>query len=324
MSEGRAALAFRKVFNEVLDSVEQIVIGKTDQVAMALTCLFAEGHVLLQDNPGTGKTTLAKAISHSIGGEMRRVQFTPDLLPADVTGGQIYNQKSQEFEPRLGPVFANIVLADEINRASPKTQSSMLEVMEERQVTLGTSTLPVPRPFVVIATQNPIEQEGTYRLPEAQLDRFLMRLSLGYPAKGDMIDVLRGRASNTVVDDLEAVTSIRTMEQMIDWVQTVHVHESIHEYIVDIVEATRPEHLGAVELGASPRGAIGVMRAAQVRAASDGRDFVEVQDVKQVASPVLAHRLILTAEAESKSIQAEDLVEEVVDAAPLPSSIRVS
>jgi len=325
MSEERAALAFQKIFNDVLDSVEQVVIGKTDQIAMALSCLFAEGHILLQDNPGTGKTTLAKAISQSIGGKMKRVQFTPDLLPADVTGGQIYNQKSQEFEPRLGPVFANVVLADEINRASPKTQSSMLEVMEERQVTLGNSTLPVPRPFVVIATQNPIEQEGTYRLPEAQLDRFLMRLSLDYPDRSAMIDVLRGGSAGSILDEMQPVVkSMRMMEQMIEWVQSVHVPDGIHEYIVDIVEATRPGKQGAVELGASPRGAIGLMKASQVRAASDGRDFVEVQDVKQVAGPVLAHRLILTAEAESQKVTAEDLVEEIVDATKLPPELEMS
>lgn len=323
MSEQEKASNFRDIFNKVHTNVQLVVKGKPDQIALALVCVFAEGHLLLEDVPGTGKTTLAKAIAASIKGEMNRVQFTPDLLPSDVTGGLIYNQKSGEFEPRLGPIFANVVLADEINRASPKTQSAMLEVMEERHVTLGSETIDVPRPFVVIATQNPVEQEGTYRLPEAQLDRFLIRTRLGYPADADLIEVLQGNTAGMRAEDLEQVTTAKQVRNMTDWSRTVHVDDEIYSYIVRLVAATRPPDAPGVRLGASPRGAIGLLRAAQVLAASLGRGHVDVQDVKRLAAPVLAHRLILTAEAEFAGVNAEDLVEELLAGIDLPAMVNV-
>jgi len=323
MTSDRPARQFQDVFNEILTNVETVVKGKRDQVALALICLLSEGHLLLEDVPGTGKTTLAKAIAASIEGEMSRIQFTPDLLPSDVTGGLIYNQRSGDFEPRLGPIFANVVLADEINRASPKTQSAMLEVMEERQVTLGSLTQPVPRPFTVIATQNPIEQEGTYRLPEAQLDRFLMRTRLGYPDNADLISIMKGNGPRTQLDDLTPVTTVAEVGQLIAQTHSVHADDEIYDYIVRLVAETRPPTAPGVRLGASPRGAIGLLRASQVLAASLGRSFVDVQDVKRLAAPVLAHRLILTPEAEFAGVDAEDLVEELLAGIALPSMVNV-
>jgi len=321
--DDRTARKYQDVFNEILANVEKVVKGKKDQVALALICVLAEGHLLLEDVPGTGKTTLAKAISASIQGEMSRIQFTPDLLPSDVTGGLIYNQRSGDFEPHRGPIFANVVLADEINRASPKTQSAMLEVMEERQVTLGSLTEPVPRPFTVIATQNPVEQEGTYRLPEAQLDRFLIRTRLGYPDNADLISVMKGNGPRTQLDDLSAVTSVTDIGKMIGYSHSVHADDEIYDYIVRLVAETRPPTAPGVRLGASPRGAIGLLRASQVLAASLGRTFVDVQDVKRLAGPVLAHRLILTPEAEFAGVDAEDLVEELLAGVELPSMVNV-
>lgn len=323
MTDDGETRQYQSVFNEILANVEKVVKGKQDQIALALICLLAEGHLLLEDVPGTGKTTLAKAISASIQGEMSRIQFTPDLLPSDVTGGLIYNQRTGDFEPHRGPIFANVVLADEINRASPKTQSAMLEVMEERQVTLGSLTEAVPRPFTVIATQNPVEQEGTYRLPEAQLDRFLMRTRLGYPDNADLIEVMKGNGPRTQLDDLQPVTTVAEVGKLIELSHSVHVADEIYDYIVRLVAETRPPKAPGVRLGASPRGAIGLMRATQVLAASLGRAFVDVQDVKRLAGPVLAHRLILTPEAEFAGVDAEDLVEELLAGVELPAMVNV-
>ena len=259
-------------------------------------CLFAEGHLLLEDVPGTGKTSLAKAIAHSIEGTWRRIQFTPDLLPSDVTGGLVYDQSQGTFDFRPGPVFANVVLADEINRASPKTQSALLEVMEERHVTVDGAGYDVPRPFVVIATQNPVEQEGTYRLPEAQLDRFLMRTTLGYPDHDDEVDVLRMLADGLRPEDLSPVMSPADVRTMIQVAESVHVEDAIRSYVVRLCAATRT--LPELRLGVSTRGALALVRTARALAAAQARPFVTADDVRIVAPAALGHRMLLTPEAE--------------------------
>lgn len=312
---------FQGWFAHLLANIEKVVKGKRDEVAFALSCLFAEGHLLLEDKPGTGKTTLAKAIAASIEGSMSRIQFTPDLLPSDVTGGMIFNQASGEFQTHRGPVFANIVLADEINRASPKTQASMLEVMEERQVTVGGETNPVPKPFMVIATQNPVEQEGTYRLPEAQLDRFLMRMTLGYPSAQSTVDIMKSNEQEMRAEDLEPVISNDDVLGMVEAAKAVHMEEAIYDYIVRLVEETR--RLPEVSLGSSPRGAISLMRAAKSVAAAQGKNWVEPDDIKRIAPAVLAHRMILTPTAEMRrQVTTTSLVEDLLDAVPLPSLTR--
>ena len=311
---------FRTWFNQILQNVELVMKGKTNQVALVLSCIFAEGHLLLEDVPGTGKTTLAKALAASIRGGWSRIQFTPDLLPSDVTGGMVYDQKASEFQPHFGPIFSNIVLADEINRASPKTQSALLEVMEERQVTFGNATTAVPRPFVVIATQNPVEQQGTYRLPEAQLDRFLMRTSLGYASSASTLDILRNTAAGVRAEDIEPVVSTTDVRKMISVVDSIHVNDALLQYIVRLVEATRT--LPEVQLGASPRGAIAMMKASKAVAAARARVFVDIDDVKLVANEVLAHRLLLTPESEFKGVRTSDLVDKVLDTVELPDMGR--
>ncbi len=312
--------AFEGWFNELLANVENVIKGKRDEVAMALVGVFAEGHLLFEDVPGTGKTVLAKSIAHSIDGTWSRVQFTPDLLPSDVTGGLVFNQNDGKFELHKGPVFSNVVLADEINRASPKTQAALLEVMEERHVTIGNATNDVPRPFVVIATQNPVEQAGTYRLPEAQLDRFLMRTSLGYPDEASEIDVLKSSAVGTTAEALSPVLDTDGVRRMIDIAAAVHIDDQIHAYIVRLVTATRT--LPELRLGVSTRGAIAMMRAARSLAASQGREYVNADDVKRVAQPVMGHRMLLTPDAELKRVDANDLVRQVLDAVETPAAVR--
>lgn len=312
--------AFAGWFNELLTNVESVIKGKRDEVAMALVCVFAEGHLLLEDVPGTGKTVLAKSIANSVEGTWSRVQFTPDLLPSDVTGGLVFNQNDGEFELHKGPVFSNVVLADEINRASPKTQAALLEVMEERHVTIGTETHNVPRPFVVIATQNPVEQAGTYRLPEAQLDRFLMRTSLGYPDEASEIDVLKSSAAGASAETLSAIMQTDGIRKMIGIAADVHLDDQIHAYIVRLVTATR--ELPELRLGVSTRGAIALMRAARSLAASQGREYVTADDVKMVAPPVMAHRMLLTPDSELKRIDSLDLVRQVLDSVETPAAVR--
>jgi MoxR-like ATPase len=320
MIEQQHADAFAEWFNVVLDNVATVIKGKHDQIGMALVCLLSEGHLLLEDKPGTGKTSLAKTTANSFRGSWSRIQFTPDLLPSDVTGGLIYNQGTGDFSFRKGPIFSNVVLADEINRASPKTQSALLEVMEERQVTVGNETMPVPRPFVVIATQNPIEQEGTYRLPEAQLDRFLMRTSLGYPDHDAEVDVLRSIAAGVDAASVEPVMGTDDVQRLIRVAERVHLEDPIRSYIVRLADATR--RMPELRLGVSTRGCIGMMKASRALAAAQGRVFVTADDVKSVAHAVMGHRMLLTPEAELRNISTEDLVERVLETVEAPNVVR--
>ncbi len=307
---------FPSVFNRIVENIDQIIKGKERQVRLALTCLLAEGHLLIEDVPGVGKTMLAKTIARSIGCEWRRIQFTPDLLPTDVTGATIYNQQAREFEFRPGAVFANVVLADEINRASPKTQSALLESMEERQVTADGVAYELPTPFMVIATQNPIEHEGTYPLPFAQLDRFLMKISLGYPSAASEIEVLHRHADGHALDDIEPVADSRTMTALIEAARSVHVDEVLHEYIVSVVGATRES--AELSLGASPRAALSMLRSSRVWAAAAGRQFVTPDDLKALAPSVLSHRLMASPEAEMSGRETDDVVADLLEVIPLP------
>lgn len=290
------AAAFADTFGRVVGNVERAVLGKEHVVRLALTCLFSGGHLLLEDYPGTGKTSLARALAASLDSSHSRIQFTPDLLPSDVTGVTIFDQAKREFEFHPGPIFASVVLADEINRASPKTQSALLEVMEEGRVTVDGVPHPVTKPFIVLATQNPIEQAGTYRLPEAQLDRFLMRTSLGYPDQRATIEILVGSAVRDRTAALEPVIGGAGVLSMIDVANNVYVDTAVLEYITELVEATRnaPE----IALGASVRGALALVRCAKTWAISRGRHYVVPDDIKDLAEPVLAHRMVLDAEAE--------------------------
>ena len=300
----------------IVDEVEKAIVGKTDTVKMAVIALMCNGHLLIEDIPGVGKTTLAKALSKAIGGEFRRMQFTPDLLPADITGSSIYNQKTAEFEFRPGPVFGNVVLVDEINRATPKTQSSLLEAMEERQVTSDGETRALPIPFFVIATQNTVEMTGTYPLPEAQLDRFFMRISLGYPSRDDEMRVL---TEQRISHPIDTVHSVITLDQLIDIQRSVRemfVHEAVREYMVDVVRATRESN--QLVMGSSPRGSLYLMRGAQAMAAMSGNDYVRPDDVKAVAPAVLAHRVIPRAEVKVRGASTEQVIERLLDAVPAP------
>jgi MoxR-like ATPase len=294
----------------VVANVERVIVGKHAEVRMALVALLCEGHILIEDVPGVGKTMLAKALSKSIGCSFRRVQFTPDLLPSDVTGLSIFNQKEQEFEFRPGPIFAQVVLADEINRATPKTQSALLECMEERQATIDGTTYEMPSPFLVIATQNPIEYEGTFALPEAQLDRFMLRLRLGYPKAMEEIVILDEQKRTHPITDIGQVLSLEELRTMQSAVKEVYVDQAVAEYIVRLSTATR-EHPD-VYLGASPRGSINLYRASQALAALEGRDYVIPDDVKQLAVAVLAHRLIVKSQASLREIDPDAIVREVL------------
>ena len=305
------------LFAALLHNVERVIQGKQDQVRLALLCLLAEGHLLIEDVPGVGKTSLAKAISRSIAGTWHRIQFTPDLLPSDVLGVSIWNRATATFEFRPGGVFANVVLADEINRASPKTQSALLEAMEEHQVTVDAHSYALPRPFVVIATQNPIELEGTYPLPEAQLDRFLMRIPMGYPDRRAEIAILETMgAGQRRAEDLEPVTTSEQVAAATAAISQVHVAPALAEYIVDLVGATRgrPDLL----LGVSPRGALALQRAARALAASEGREYAVPDDVRWLAPAVLEHRLILSPDAELHGVTQADVVRDVLGRVPVP------
>jgi MoxR-like ATPase len=298
------------------ENVERVVVGKRDLIDLTLVALLCEGHVLLEDVPGLGKTVLAKSVARTLGCSFRRIQFTPDLLPTDVTGLSFFDQKEQEWEFRPGPIFAQVVLADEINRATPRTQSALLEAMEERQVTGDGETRPLPRPFIVLATQNPIELEGTFPLPEAQLDRFLLRLSVGYPTAEEERRVLRRFAAGSPLDDLAPVVEAAELVEMARRCRDVRVVDPVEEYVVEVVRASRRHP--AVELGASPRGSLALYRGAQALAAIQGRDYVIPDDVKRLAPAVLGHRLILRSGARLRGQQLDEIVAEIVAGVPAP------
>lgn len=307
---------FAERFRAIEQNVERVVQGKQHEIRLALAVLVAEGHALIEDVPGVGKTMLAKAIARSIDCSFRRIQFTPDLLPTDVTGVNVFSQERGDFEFRPGAIFANIVLGDEINRASPKTQSALLECMEERQVTVDTETYQLGRPFMVIATQNPIEHEGTYPLPEAQLDRFMMRIGIGYPTTEVETEILATHGVRSTLGDIGAVTDALGVQEMIEQARTVHVSPSVRRYIVDIVDSTRKHP--DMYLGASPRASIMLLRAARAMAAADERDFVIPDDVKMLVKPVLIHRVIATADAVMSGRTPDVILEEILRATTVP------
>ena len=301
--------------DRVLANVERVIVGKHHEVRLALVALLCRGHLLIEDVPGTGKTVLAKAIARSLGGSFRRIQFTPDLLPSDVSGLSIYNQKTQEFEFRPGPIFSQVVLADEINRATPKTQSALLECMEERQATIDGTTYQMPDPFLVIATQNPIEYEGTFALPEAQLDRFMLRLRLGYPQPIEEIVILDEQKRTHPLDELEEVLTVEDLREMQAAIREIYVDSTVSDYIVRLVGGTRTH--ADVYLGASPRGSIALYRAGQALAGLLGRDYVIPDDVKALAEPALAHRLIIKTSSSIHDVQAAQVVRELLEATPI-------
>lgn len=308
---------FSDIFTRLTSNVETVLLGKTFVIRLAFTALLSEGHLLLEDYPGTGKTSLARAMAQSVKGTNNRIQFTPDLLPGDITGVSIFDQGKAAFEFHRGPIFASIVLADEINRASPKTQSALLEVMEEGRVTVDGVSHTVGEPFMVIATQNPVEQAGTYRLPEAQLDRFLMKTSIGYPDHSSTLRILEGAGTKAHNSEVSAVVTSEVVTEMSQIARTVHVDPSINDYVSRLIDATRSAT--EVRLGASVRGALGLVRAAKTLAAANGRHYVIPDDIKTLVEPVLAHRLILDPEAEFDGVTATSVIGQIIIETPPPS-----
>ena len=313
----RPAPTFSDVFERITRNVERVIQGKPEVIELALVALVAEGHLLIEDVPGVGKTSLAKALAASIDCTWGRVQFTPDLLPSDVMGVTVWNRGSNEFDFRPGPIFANIVLGDEINRASPKTQSALLEAMEERQVTVDGTTYPLDSPFIVIATQNPIDHEGTYPLPESQLDRFLLRVAMGYPDRASELEILDTHAASSTLEELRPVATAADVRALTQVARLVHVAPSLKAYLVDLAEASR-RHPG-LALGMSPRATLSLQRATRAYAAAQGRNYVLPDDVKALAGPVLAHRLMLTPEAQMQGSDAAAIVADVLASVPVPS-----
>ncbi|MFN3704892.1 MAG: AAA family ATPase [Thermoflexales bacterium] len=306
----------RQLGLRLIDNVQRVILGKHDVVELTVIGLLCQGHLLIEDVPGVGKTTLAKSLARSIGGAFSRIQFTPDMLPSDVTGTSIYNQKTGEFEFRPGPIVAQVVLADEINRATPRTQSALLEAMEEAQITVEGVTRPLPLPFLVLATQNPIEYEGTFPLPEAQLDRFLMRVALGYPSLEEQMSMFDAQQYSHPLESLLPVTTLEELRQAQALLRMVYVDNLVKRYIAQLVEETRrhPD----VYLGASPRGALMLYRTAQARAALNGRDYVIPDDVKALAVPTLGHRVIISPAARIKGVTSRDVIEHLLDTVPVP------
>ncbi len=306
----------QQLAQRVRENVARVIVGKEEVIELLLIALFCEGHVLLEDVPGIGKTTLAKTLARSIGGSFQRIQFTPDLLPSDITGVSIFNQQNSQFEYRAGPVVAQIVLADEINRAGPRTQSALLEAMEERQVTVDGITRPLPYPFLVLATQNPIELEGTFPLPEAQVDRFLMRVGLGYPGREDERQILRRFRTTSPLVELSAVISTDDVQQANRICREVYLHPVLEDYLLDLVGATRKD--SAFALGVSPRGSLALYRTAQAAAAIQGRNYVIPDDIKNMALPVLAHRLAPSIEARLHSQAPRERLATIIAQTPVP------
>ncbi len=307
---------FERQFADIRGNIEKVIQGKSQEIRLALVTLLAEGHLLIEDVPGVGKTMLAKAMARSFDCSFRRIQFTPDLLPTDITGVNVFNQERGDFEFKPGAIFANIVLGDEINRASPKTQSALLESMEERQVTVDAVSYQLGVPFMVVATQNPIEHEGTYPLPEAQLDRFMIRLAIGYPEMESEVDILATHGSHSTLEDIGPVADASGAARMIAAAREVFVADSLRRYIVELAEATR-QHPD-VYLGASPRASIMLLRATRAMAASEGRDYATPDDIKGLAVPVLAHRLIVSADAAMSGRNAETILADTLDEVPVP------
>ncbi|GIV83244.1 MAG: ATPase [Candidatus Roseilinea sp.] len=310
--------AVRDLAARLIDNVERVIFGKRDVIELTAICLLCQGHLLIEDVPGVGKTMLAKALARSIGGTFKRIQFTPDMLPSDVTGASIYNQKTGEFEFRPGPIMAQIVLADEINRATPKTQAALLEAMEERQVTVDGVTRELHSPFLVLATQNPIEYEGTFPLPEAQLDRFLMRVSLGYPTPEQQMAILDAQQYSHPIEALGQITDATELVKTQELLKSVYCDQLVKQYIVQLVDATRAHP--DVYLGASPRGAWTLFRTAQARAAVHGRDYVIPDDVKALAAATLGHRIIISPAARIKGATAADILDELLRVTPVPGA----
>ena len=305
-----------KIGKKIIENISRVVVGKHDALELLLVALLADGHVLLEDVPGVGKTLITKSLAKSIKGSFKRIQFTPDLLPADITGFNVYDQKSGQFKFQSGPVLTNILLADEINRAIPRTQSSLLESMEERQVTIDGKTYPLPKPFLVLATQNPIELEGTFPLPEAQLDRFLLKISLGYPNKAEEMSMLERFQEHDPLITLEPVADPEQLTHMQQLRKAVKVSAPIREYITDIVAATRENE--SLRFGSSPRGSLGLMRSAQGLAALRGRSYILPDDVKELLLPVLGHRIILNEEGKLSGEGPEHILEEIISRIPVP------
>ena len=307
---------FQELANQLRDSVQRIIVGKSDVIDLVIIAVVCRGHVLVEDVPGIGKTTLAKALAQSLGCTFNRIQFTPDLMPTDVLGVNFFNQKSGDFEFRAGPIFSQVVLADEINRATPRTQSALLEAMQERQATVDGQTRRLEEPFLVLATQNPIELEGTFPLPEAQLDRFMVRINLGYPTPEEESDILLRFERDTVLPELDSVTGSEELREMQDAVTYVRVGDVVRDYIVEIAQSTRRNE--SLTLGASPRAAMSLYKTSQARAALDGRDFVTPDDVKDLAESVLAHRLILTSNSRLRGRTTENIIAEILNLVPVP------
>jgi MoxR-like ATPase len=319
-STPEALAEVRAEVRKISDAMTSVIEGKPDVVRTAITVLLAEGHLLIEDVPGVGKTMLAKSLAKSIDCTVRRIQFTPDLLPSDITGVSVFNQDLRDFEFRPGAIFANVVVGDEINRASPKTQSALLESMEEGQVTVDGQTYELHKPFIVMATQNPIEMEGTYPLPEAQRDRFMARLSMGYPSEEAELAMLDSHGHHSPLDDLEAVSDATEIAKLVDIVRTVHVSDQVRRYAIDLVTSTRTS--SELRLGASPRATLHLIRAARAAAALDDRDYVLPDDLQDLAVPVLAHRLLPTAEAQISRRATDDIVADIVARVPVPDDSR--